>query len=169
MLELKKISSEENFQSLYISISKHSSKIFSEELRLKYKKSNKFMKCTHFSFEHVGIFTVSSKFSCNSNCKTRRKRRRLKRPYIPPDIPTVHNLSKIPLTVDQKSLLEKNLKFCPTPHIMDRTAVKADNFNFLRKMRWKEFFHGADSTSNEKNESSQNLSKFGIKSQSIPP
>ena len=130
MDKVQKLASSENFKAIYKSISKFSSKIFSEELKTKYKKSLKFLKCNNFTLIHSDIFTLKSKLTC-LNCKVSRpKNRRFRRRFIPPETQTVHNLSSQTLTSDELSLLEKGPKFCVIPRYIEKNRNKSRYFPF---------------------------------------
>ena len=51
--------------------------------------------------------------------------------------PTVFNLSGIDLAPEEISLLEKGLKFVPTPQKVDNLELKADYYTIAHKMKWK--------------------------------
>ena len=51
--------------------------------------------------------------------------------------PTVFNLSGIDLAPDEISLLEKGLKFVPTPQKVDNLELKADYYTIAHKLKWK--------------------------------
>ena len=54
-------------------------------------------------------------------------------------IPTIYNLSDIILSTEQIDLLQKGLKFTPTPTI-NINEVKTDLNDFYRKLRLAEFY-----------------------------
>ena len=60
----------------------------------------------------------------------------------------VHNLSKIHLTKNEMSLLEKGLNFCPSTKDVDSEELFDDTFAYCRKIRLKHHFeqppHGVD-------------------------
>ena len=57
----------------------------------------------------------------------------------------VVNLSSRVLTPAEISLLSKGLSFCPTPKEVDIFALKKDMFDFVRRLRLKEYFCGKES------------------------
>ena len=54
----------------------------------------------------------------------------------------VVNLSSRVLTPAEISLLSKGLSFCPTPKEVDIFALKKNMFDFVRRLRLKEYFCG---------------------------
>ena len=57
----------------------------------------------------------------------------------------VVNLSSRVLTPAEMSLLSKGLSFCPTPKEVDMFALKKDMFDFVRRLRLKEYYCGDES------------------------
>ena len=57
----------------------------------------------------------------------------------------VVNLSSRVLTPAEMSLLSKGLSFCPTPKEVDIFALKKDMFDFVRRLRLKEYYCGEES------------------------
>ena len=57
------------------------------------------------------------------------------------DTNAVINLSKRTLTHDEIQVLARGVSFCPTPHNINWTEVKADLNTFSRRMRLLEYFH----------------------------
>ena len=57
----------------------------------------------------------------------------------------VVNLSSRVLTPAEISLLSKGLSFCPTPKEVDIFALKKDMFDFVRRLRLKEYYCGEES------------------------
>ena len=56
----------------------------------------------------------------------------------------VHLSSRV-LTPAEMSLLSKGLSFCPTPKEVDMFALKKDMFDFVRRLRLKEYYCGDES------------------------
>ncbi|XP_070555267.1 uncharacterized protein [Ptychodera flava] len=65
---------------------------------------------------------------------------------------TVINLSDVPLTEAEVSLLERGLTFCPTPLKVNKIQLDTDASSFYRRLRLAEFFHDDDDTSQLTNE-----------------
>ena len=187
ILNLKTISSEQNFNSMYKQISKVSNKTFHQQVKTKNKKSFKLLNCCSVTFQHSDIFTVKSKQKCPKSPNNLRKNRRFRHPFSPPEKKTVVNLSQhFTPTACQTNLLEKSLKFCPVPHILDKTETSADTNHFTAKMRRHKYHFdnqpanfntsiGNPPTPTSSNPSTKdskisrpNMLKFGIKSQAIP-
>ena len=187
ILKLKTISSEQNFNSMYKQISKVSNKTFHQQVKTKNKKSFKLLNCCSVTFQHSDIFTVKSKQKCSKSPNNLRKNRRFRHPFSPPEKKTVVNLSQhFTPTACQINLLEKSLKFCPVPHILDKTETSADTNHFTAKMRRHKYHFdnqptnsntsiGNPPTPTSSNPSTKdskisrpNMLKFGIKSQAIP-
>ena len=55
----------------------------------------------------------------------------------------VHNLSKVPLTNHELSLLEKGLNFCPSTKDVNTEELLDDTFAYCRKLRLKHHFGGS--------------------------
>ena len=68
----------------------------------------------------------------------------------PPDTSTVVNLSGVPLSDAELSLLSKGLSFCPTPPKPDAFKMEMDLEDFYRRLRLKEFFYRSDSEDAER-------------------
>ena len=67
------------------------------------------------------------------------------------------------LTQDEVNLLSHGLKFCPTPTHIDWPEFKADNSDFIRRLRLHECFYENDS-----NSSDDNHNPFRVKSTWAP-
>ena len=59
---------------------------------------------------------------------------------------TIINLSKRNLTFDEKSILNKGLKFTPVPSKNNPNELKSDIHEFTRKLRLVEYFEGVEDT-----------------------
>ena len=57
------------------------------------------------------------------------------------DTNAVINLSSVTLSQDENQLLARSLSFCPTPRNINWTEVRADFYEFSRRMRLLEYFH----------------------------
>ena len=57
---------------------------------------------------------------------------------------TVVNLSQRELTDNEVSLLSKGLNFCPTPSDFDRYKLRRDIYEFIWRIRLKEYFYDGD-------------------------
>ena len=60
------------------------------------------------------------------------------------DLNIVVNLSSRLLTQEEKVVLSKGLKFCPTPTDIDMYEVRRDINEFLRRIRLREYFYNDD-------------------------
>ena len=67
--------------------------------------------------------------------------------HTPKGLLGVHNLSDMALTESQKTLLDKGLKFCPTPSKPDIGDILRDIDNFFRSANLKIFFMNDDKNS----------------------
>ena len=164
---LKNSGSKENFDSLFQAIAKISASTTSQQLSIKRKKSSKMMDCVKFSFHNVysNIFDIEFKYNCTKSRRPKRKKtRRFRRINLSSPPTAIHNISDYELSNDEKSLLERGLKFCPVPKTMNETTNSADTSHFIRKMRLKEFFHHEPS---EMSSSEISASDYGLESQAI--
>ena len=66
-------------------------------------------------------------------------------PSVQPDRNTVVNLSNVPLSEAEESLLSRGLSFCPTPPKLDDFSLENDLEDFYRRLRLREYFHNSDS------------------------
>ena len=77
----------------------------------------------------------------------KRRRKRSKRSRGKQNLPssitpdTVINLSNVPLSEDETSLLNKGLNFCPTPLRVSTFQLEFDLAMFYRRLRLREYFH----------------------------
>ena len=64
---------------------------------------------------------------------------------------SVHNIniSKRKLSQKEISVLEKGLKFCPTPQEANSEELKKDRFQFIKRKRLAEYFHGSEQRQNK--------------------
>ena len=76
---------------------------------------------------------------------------------------TIFNLSSFVLNDEQVALLDKGMKFTPTPKNFDSIEFKADLINLTNKMRWKRVWQGKTT------KASQNNSIVTRKSNKAPP
>ena len=53
---------------------------------------------------------------------------------------SVVNLSSVPLSTDEKSLLSRGLSFCPTPPLVNTFQLQCDLKTFYRRLRLREYF-----------------------------
>ena len=60
------------------------------------------------------------------------------------------NYSKVQLTKDMETVLNRGLHFAILPLKLDLTQVLTDFKRFERTMIWKEFWHGRDNVNNQK-------------------
>ena len=78
-------------------------------------------------------------------------------------IPTIYNLSDIILSTEQIDLLQKGVKFTPTPKI-NTNEVKIDLNDFCRKLHLADFYfkesEEMNSDENEKNKNSDEKGSF---------
>ena len=86
--------------------------------------------------------------------RRRRRRRKFPRTSVPstqttPVVNTVMNLSGVPLSSGEHSLLEKGLSFCPTPPKVNTFQLQFDLTLFYRRLRLREYFFNEDSTTDE--------------------
>jgi len=81
--------------------------------------------------------------------------------------PQIVNLSDVELTDAQIKLLEKGLKFAPTPN-SDRTVLATDIKNFGRKLRLREYFAESEDT-NENSSQNEGEGIFRNKGKFNPP
>ena len=129
------------------------------------------MSCNAVIFQHSDVFTVKSSQQCHLSTVNKKKTRRFKRHYSPVKKNTVVNLSKHELSEAEISLLEKGLKYCPVPHILDKTSMKADAAHFTRKMRLHDYYHNKPPRENDTEKNGKpkpDMAQFGIESQLIP-
>jgi hypothetical protein len=86
---------------------------------------------------------------------------------------TVINLSNKQLNNTEYRLLDKGLKFCPTPKPHYRLQLKQDVFEFTRKLRLHEYFAAKEENCNENENNTTNKydnnSKKRNNSTFIPP
>ena len=62
---------------------------------------------------------------------------------------TVINISNVPLSDSEISLLSRGLSFCPKPSRINKFQIKEDVQQFSRWLRLREYFHNSDETTNE--------------------
>ena len=63
---------------------------------------------------------------------------------------TVINLSGVPLSEAESSLLDKGLSFCPTPPHMNTFQLQYDLTMFYRRLRLREYFYDEESLVNDR-------------------
>ena len=102
----------------------------------------------HILPTNVPIITTANSFTPIRNHRRRRKRKTTTNRYwrrhnhnIQLDSNAIINLSNATLTHDETQLLARGLSFCPTPRKIDWTELRADFYEFSRRMRLLEFFH----------------------------
>ena len=92
--------------------------------------------------------------SHGSHTQRRRRRRRKKKKLYIQSQPlttctttknTVINLSGVPLSEAESSLLDKGLSFCPTPPRMNTFQLQYDLAMFYRRLRLREYFYDEES------------------------
>ena len=66
--------------------------------------------------------------------------RKEKRKSLKKKVNLIHNFSSIQLTESMKSVLNKDLNFCPSKKGVNYTELLADLFRLERKMAWKYHF-----------------------------
>ena len=54
------------------------------------------------------------------------------------------NISNHILSQEEINILQKGLKFCPTPEKQNTDELKGDVIDFTRKLRLAEMFHGTE-------------------------
>ena len=97
--------------------------------------------------DHEIVAENSKRKKRNRRWVSKSKYRRQKNKKLKESISMTYNFSS--LSPAAKSLLNKGLKFCPTPKGINTTQLYADMFRMERKLAWKHFFRNNDFNSKQ--------------------